>query len=189
MQLLGPHQGREGGRHIVQHARLAAVFSGLFGALGRLERFPGLLDRRLAARRPIAGGAVAEHMGVAADQLVGDGAGDVVEGESVGFLGHAGMEDHLQQQIAKLVAQRGHVPPVDRVGDLVGLFDGVGRDGGEVLLQVPGAAVLRVAQAAHDRQEFADVVVLLLAHAQASAKRTVTAAPPSSLSPISISPP
>ena len=41
---------------------------------------------------------------VAADHLVGDGAGDVGEGEAALLLGHAGMEDDLEQQVARLQA-------------------------------------------------------------------------------------
>jgi len=54
---------------------------------------------------------------------------------------------------AELAAEVLHALPPDRVLDLVGLLDGVGRDRGEVLLEVPRAAVAGVAQAAHDLQE------------------------------------
>ena len=45
---------------------------------------------------------------------------------------------------------------LDRVGDLVGLLDRVGRDGGEGLLDVPGAAALGIAQPAHHREQPVD---------------------------------
>ncbi len=51
------------------------------------------------------------------------------------------MEDDLEQEIAELVLEIVHVAARDRLGDLVGLFDGVGRDRGEVLLDIPGAPV------------------------------------------------
>ena len=63
------------------------------------------------------------------------------------------MIDDLQQQIAQLAGEFAVGLPVDGVGNLVCLFNRVGRDGGEGLGNVPGAARVRVAQAAHDRQE------------------------------------
>ena len=45
--------------------------------------------------------------------------------------------DDLQQEIAELVLERVEIAPRDRVGDLVGLLDRVGRDGREVLLRDP----------------------------------------------------
>ena len=120
-------------------------------ALGRLVRLPGLVLRR---DRGDLG--VAEHMRVAPHHLVGDRRGDVVEGEQPGFLGHAGMEHDLKQQIAELVLQRRHVAALDRIGDLIGLLDRVGRDRREILLAVPRAAALRVAQPRHDREQPVD---------------------------------
>ena len=102
---------------------------------------------------------VAEDVRVAADHLVGDGAHDVVPGEGAGLLGHAGVVDDLEQQVAELVAELAHVAAGDRLGDLVGLLDGVGRDRGEVLLDVPRAAARRVAQPRHDRDEARDAAV------------------------------
>ncbi len=43
---------------------------------------------------------------MAADHLVADGARDVGEGEAAGLLGHAGVIDDLEQQIAQFVGQR-----------------------------------------------------------------------------------
>src|SRR3546814_4879254 len=78
---------------------------------------------------------IAEHVRMAAHQLVGDRRRHLGEGEVAGLLGHAGVEHHLQQQVAQLVPQRRHVVLLDGVGNLVGLLDGVGRDGREVLFQ------------------------------------------------------
>ena len=49
---------------------------------------------------------IAEDMRVPAHHLVGDRGGDVVERKVPCFLGHAGVEDDLQQQIAELVLER-----------------------------------------------------------------------------------
>ena len=73
------------------------------------------------------------------------------------FLGHAGMEHDLQQQVAELVAQVLEIAARDRVGDLISLLDGVGRDRFEVLLQVPGAAGAGRAQRRHDFKEPGDI--------------------------------
>ena len=129
-QLGGTGQGGQGGRHPGQRAGLGAG-----GALGGFLRLPG---RGLG--RGVARGGVAEHVRMAADHLVGDGARHIGEGEVAGFLGHAGVIDHLEQQVAQLVRQGGEVAPGDGVGDLVGLLDRVGRDRVEVLLLVPRAA-------------------------------------------------
>jgi hypothetical protein len=50
------------------------------------------------------------------------------------------VKHHLQQQIAKLVAQIIEVTPFDGIRNLVGFLDGVRRNGGEVLRQIPRAA-------------------------------------------------
>src|SRR3546814_4928072 len=55
------------------------------------------------------------------------------------------------------VLQRRQVVAVDRVGDLVGLLDGVRGDGGEGLFDVPRAAVLAVTQAGHDVEQALEV--------------------------------
>ncbi len=111
-------------------------------------------------------------MGMAGDHLVGDRRHHVGEGEVARLVGHLGMEDHLQQQIAQFTPQPLHVAVRDRLGDLVLLLDGVGRDGGEILLDVPGAAADRRSQAAHDFQQAGDVagggVGLRVRHGRAS---------------------
>ena len=80
--------------------RLAAL--GLF--LG-LDALPQALDRL--------GGAavgVGEDMRMAADQLGGDGLDHVAEIEGALLLGHAGMEDDLQQQVAQFVPRSSRSP-------------------------------------------------------------------------------
>jgi len=87
------------------------------------------------------------------DHLVGDGAGYRGEIE----LAHLGRDlrviDDLKQQIAQFLAQCRHVGTGDRVGNLIGFFDRVGRDRLERLLDVPGATVLRIPKPPHDIQE------------------------------------
>ncbi len=71
------------------------------------------------------------------------------------------MINHLEQEIAELVLQRVEIVARDRVGDLVGFLDGVGRDGREALLDVPRTAGVLVAQARHDGEQIVERVALL----------------------------
>jgi hypothetical protein len=97
-----------------------------------------------------------EDMRVACDHLVGDRLDDVAEGKGVFFLGHACVKDHLEQEISEFLAKAGHVAAGDGIGDFVGFLDRVGRDGGEILLDVPRAAGSRIAQTRHEVEETVD---------------------------------
>ena len=79
-------------------------------------------------------------MRMAADELVADGGDDVGEGENPLLLRHARMEDHLKQQIAEFVPQFVEIAALDGVGHLIGLLDRIGRDGAEILFEIPGTA-------------------------------------------------
>ena len=70
-------------------------------------------------------------------------AGDVVERELAGLLGDHGVDHHLEQQVAELVAQRGRVARLDRLDDLLGLLAHVGDQRGVGLLALPGALALQ----------------------------------------------
>jgi hypothetical protein len=63
------------------------------------------------------------------------------------------MVDGLEQQVAQFAFQFGPCLTLDGVGYLIGLFDGVGRDGGEVLFQIPRTARGRIAEPSHDLQQ------------------------------------
>ena len=82
-----------------------------------------------------------------------------VEVEPALLRAHLGIIDDLQQEIAELAGQCRPVFALDGVGDLVGLLDRVGGDGGEGLLDVPRAAPLRVAQPAHHVQQLVDAAL------------------------------
>ena len=96
-------------------------------------------------------------MRMAADHLLGDRLDDAAEIECALLLGHARVEHHLQQKVAELVAQIDEIAARNRVGNLIGLFERVGRDGREILLEVPGAAGHRRAQRSHDFEKAGDV--------------------------------
>src|SRR5690606_35381394 len=93
LQLFGAHQCRQRPRHAVERA------GGSFaGALGRLDGFP-------ACVAAFSGWwCASEDMRMARLELVRNRPGDVVEVEQAGFFGNARLEDHLEQQVAKLVA-------------------------------------------------------------------------------------
>ena len=95
----------------------------------------------------------AEDVRVAALHLVADAVDHVVEREMAGILGHLRVEHDLELEIAELVGEAVHVVARDRVGDLIGFLDGVGRDRFERLDAVPFATADGIAQPAHDLGE------------------------------------
>ena len=123
LQLHGPDEGRESHRHAVERTRLG-------GALARLDALP---------IRPLSGGVGIEYVRVTADHLGSERLDDVVEAEASAFACQVGMEHHLKQQIAQLVAERVEVLARDGVRHLVGLLDGVGGDRLERLRAIPRA--------------------------------------------------
>ena len=94
---------------------------------------------------------------MAAQQLFGDGFDHAAEVERALLLRHAGVERHLEQQIAELLAQIVEVAARNRVGDLIGLFECVGRNGREILFDIPRTAGAGRAQRRHDFQKPCDV--------------------------------
>ena len=94
-------------------------------------------------------------MGMAANKFRVQVGGDILQGEVTGLGGHLGVEEHLQQEVAKLILQVGPGAAFDGVEDLVGLLQCVPLDGVEGLFAVPGAAV-RPTQAGHDRYGFGE---------------------------------
>ena len=145
-------QSGQAGRHAVDGASRARRFDAFRLSFSLLDALPEALGR--------AGGALlgaAEDMGVAADHFGGNGEDNVAEGKMPGFLGDAGVIDDLEQQIAQFVGQRRHVGLFDRVGDLIGFLDGIGRDGGEGLVLVPGAARIGMAQRRHNLDKARDI--------------------------------
>ena len=82
---------------------------------------------------------VAEHVRVAADQLRGHLLGDLAEVAGAALLEQQRQEEHLEQDVAELVAKLGVVAAARGVGQLVGLLDRVGDDRALVLLAVPRA--------------------------------------------------
>ena len=98
---------------------------------------------------------VAEDVRVAADLLVGDGAGGLLEGKRRALAGQLAMEDDLQQEVAAFLEHLVIVVHLDGVDQLVHLLDSVEADRLVILLAIPRAAA-RAAQARHDLNKFVD---------------------------------
>jgi hypothetical protein len=97
---------------------------------------------------------------MASHHLAADRIDDLGESEAILLLGHARVIDDLQQEIAEFLAQIAHVAAFNGLRHLIGFLDRVGRDGPEVLLDIPGAADYRRAQHGHDAQEIVQRVGL-----------------------------
>ena len=114
-------------RHLAEDAGLAA-------GLGRLDRVP--VAQHLAGRLGLD---LAEHVRVAADQLLAAVLGDVGQRAGAALLEQQRQEVHLEEHVAELVEQLGVIARVGGRGQLVGLLDRVRDDRALVLLAVPGA--------------------------------------------------
>ena len=82
---------------------------------------------------------VAEHVRVAADQLLAAVLGDLGERAAAALLEQQREEVDLEEHVAELVEQLGVVAGVRGGGQLVGLLDRVRHDRALVLLAVPRA--------------------------------------------------
>ncbi|MOA48289.1 hypothetical protein D3C78_1710180 [compost metagenome] len=88
-------------------------------------------------------------MGMAADQFARDAVDHASKFEAPFFQCQLAVIHHLEQQVAQLALQVLEITALDGVGHFVGLLQGMWHDAGVVLLEVPRAAELRVAQAGH----------------------------------------
>ena len=92
----------------------------------------------------------AENVGMALDQLFADTGAHVLHGEGALFLRDTGMERHLQQHVAQLLAQMAVIALVDGFTHFISFFYEVFADGGMGLGRVPGTALSGTAQIGHD---------------------------------------
>ena len=93
-----------------------------------------------------------------ADQLAGDAVDHPGKLKTPFFARQLAVIHHLKQQIAQLALQVFKVTLLDGIGDLVGLFKGVGHDRLVGLLDVPRTTVLRVTQPGHEMEQVVEVV-------------------------------
>jgi len=93
---------------------------------------------------------VGEDVRMPADHFPANRFNDVAKAECVLLLGHPGVIDDLEQEVAEFVLEVIEIVAANRVGDFVGFLDRVRRDGREILLQIPRAAGSWRAQRRHD---------------------------------------
>ena len=114
-------------RHLAEQAWLAALLA--------------LLDLVPVAEHLLRGARLhlAEHVRVSADQLLGAVLRDLSEVAGAALLEQQREEVDLEEDVTELVEQLGVVTAKRRVGELVGLLDGVRDDRALVLLAIPRA--------------------------------------------------
>ena len=123
------------------------AYSGAGRFSGTSPKMPGsrpasldLMASQLRSTCPaVCGLGLAEHVRVAADELLGAVIGHLGEIARAALLEQQGEEVDLEEDVAELVEQLRVVAPVGGVGQLVGLLDRVRDDRALVLLPVPGA--------------------------------------------------
>src|SRR5215212_214140 len=113
--------------NVAEDARLAPLLAGL-------DAVPIAQDGARGLRL-----GVAEHVRVAADELLAAVLGHRGQVALAALLEQQRQEMHLEEHVAELVEQLGVVAALGGVGELVGLLDGVGDDRALVLLAVPRA--------------------------------------------------
>ena len=123
--------------------------------LGGLELLP--VDEHLVGAGDLH---LAEHVRMAVDELLDEPSGDVVDVPAALVGGDLRMEDHLEQHVAELVADRGVVARVDRLDQLVRLLQQVPGEGAVGLLGVPRTPA-RAAEPRHDPHEIEQPLALL----------------------------
>src|SRR5215212_648075 len=113
--------------NVAEDARLAPLLAGL-------DAVPIAQDGARGLRL-----GVAEHVRVAADELLAAVLGHRGQVALAALLEQQRQEMHLEEHVAELVEQLGVVAALGGVGELVGLLDGVRDDRTLVLLAVPRA--------------------------------------------------
>jgi len=97
--------GGQAGRDVVEHA-----WPGVRG-LGASARSAAWIDSQASVwAAAVLDVTVAEHLGVPAHHLVADRGHHILEMKLAVLLGHAGVEHHLEQEIAEFVLEGGLCP-------------------------------------------------------------------------------
>src|SRR3954463_5597383 len=96
-------------------------------------------------------------MGMAPDELLAQRLHHVGKVEHTLLLGHPRMKNDLQEKVAKLLAQIYEIAARNGVGDLVGFLNRIGRDGREILVEVPRTARPRSTEGRHDLKKMGNV--------------------------------
>ncbi len=135
---------------VFQSQRLS--FCPFFGLFLGLDPFPDPLDQF-----GLVTVFITEDVRMTTDHLFGYAFNHVTEVEMPVFFCHAGVVNHLQEQVSQFLAKVRHVVLGDRIGNFVGFFQGVGRDRFERLFQIPGASGNGCPQGGHDFDKTGDV--------------------------------
>jgi hypothetical protein len=98
---------------------------------------------------------LAEDVRVAADELIRQPCGHLVEAEVAALLADLCLEEHLQQNVAELLGMRIARLPVHHLQEFVALLDQAWLEGRERLLPIPRAAA-GAAQARQNRAQAVD---------------------------------
>src|SRR5688572_13525323 len=93
---------------------------------------------------------LAEYMRMAPDELGGDRLDHVSDVEQPTLTRHLCVVDRLQDEVAKLIAQLIKVFALDGIRDFVSFLDRVVADRRKILLEIPWAAAIRIAERRHD---------------------------------------
>ena len=93
-----------------------------------------------------------------ADQFASNAVNDPGELEAPFFAGQLTVIDHLEEQVPQFTLQMLEVALFDRIGHLVSFLKGERHKAGVSLLDIPRAAVLRVAQAGHEVKQVVECV-------------------------------
>src|SRR3954462_9329921 len=96
-------------------------------------------------------------MGMAPDELFAQRLHYIGKVERALLLRHTGMKNDLQEKVAKLLAQIYEIAARNGVGDLVGFLNRIGRDGREILVEVPRTARPRSTEGRHDLKKMGNV--------------------------------
>jgi hypothetical protein len=133
--LLGVVEGGEPWGEFLEGSLLGGFSpGGLFLALDAVPLLVELVEGDLA-------GLFAEDMGVASDQFLTDGAGDVLDVEPPRLGGDLGVEEDGEEKVAEFLAEVFVVLAVDGLEDLGSFLDQAGEEGSVGLGAVPGAAL------------------------------------------------
>jgi hypothetical protein len=136
LDFFGTQQGGEAKGDTGERARIVIAF-----AFQRLDAFPiGLLR-------------ISKDVRVTSQHLFGNGVGHIVKAEMACFVCHLRMEHDLKQQVTQFILQGRQIIALNRVSNLIGLFNGVGGNGRKTLFYIPRAAILGVPQLRHDREK------------------------------------
>ena len=149
-QGLRPRQRRQRQRHALEGGGVGVPLGGLEPVPVRHHR------RRSLHHRP------AKDVRVAADQLGADALAHLPDVEAARVLGDLSVQDDLHHEIAQFLAQPGGVAAVERRQHFVALFQQVRPQRSMILLQVPGTALLGVAQPRDHADEAANIMADLL---------------------------